>query len=454
MYPMNNILNLQDYNIIKQQQTDIDYLFQVVVTPPSACPYEGCNSTTFVRYGMKPQLYRDLPIQGKRVGIEILRKRFQCKKCGKTFWELLPDMDDKRFMTKRLVDYIKKQSLTRTFVSIADDVGILESTVRSVFKDYIARLEKEFKFKVPEWLGIYEIHILRKPRCVITNVKDTTIIDILRDRNKKTVVSYLSKLTCKQDIQLVCMDMWNPYKGAVKLILPHAQIIADKFHVIQMANAAIETIRKDLREELTKKQRRSLIHDRFVLLKRNRNLKTQEKIFLEAWTKRYPELGTAYELKESLFELWDSDINKQPAKVQYKEWVDKIPENIKYAFEPLLTAVENWNNEVFAYFDHRTTNAYIEALNSLKRIIDRIRRGYSFDALRAKILYSNGAHKEEKPKYSRSNFIFGDMDSVSFSQFNKVICEQTSTYFIDNHNWNLGVDITTLVQKIEHGEFE
>ena len=81
-------------------------------------------------------------------------------------------MDEKRFMTKRLVEYVETQSLKRTFVSIADDVGILESTVRSIFKDYVAVLEKEFKFKVPEWLGIDEIHILRNPRCVITNVKD------------------------------------------------------------------------------------------------------------------------------------------------------------------------------------------------------------------------------------------------------------------------------------------
>ncbi len=450
---MDNILNLQGYNVIEQKQTDIDYLFQVEVTPPLKCQIEGCNGTLLNRYGMKPQLYRDLPMHGKRVGIEVFRKRYQCKSCGKTFFENLPGMDEKRFMTKRLVEYIETQSLKRTFVSIADDVGILESTVRSIFKDYIAVLEKEFKFKVPEWLGIDEIHILRNPRCVITNVKESTMIDILRDRDKKTVINYLNNLTCKQDIKIVCMDMWNPYKDAVKLILPHAQIIADKFHVIRMANQAIETIRKDLREELTKKQRRGLMHDRFVLLKRNKDLKPHERIFLDVWTKQYPELGAAYDLKENLFELWNSDINKQVAREKHNDWVSKIPDSITYAFEPLLTAINNWNNEVFAYFDHRAINAYTEALNSLIRVIDRLGRGYSFDALRAKILYSNGVHKEEKPKYNKSNFVMNDMDSMSFSQFSKVICETPSVYGINTHKRNLGVDISTLVQKIEQGEF-
>jgi len=412
-----NILNIQGYNIVDQKQTDIDYLFQVEVTPPLKCHIEGCNGTVLNRYGMKPQLYRDLPMHGKRVGIEVFRKRYQCKTCGKTFFENLPGMDEKRFMTKRLVEYVETQSLKRTFVRID------------------------------------EIHILRNPRCVITNVKESTMIDILRDRDKKTVINYLNNLSCKQDIKIVCMDMWNPYKDAVKLILPHAQIIADKFHVIRMANQAIETIRKDLREEMTKKQKRGLMHDRFVLLKRNKDLKPHERIFLEVWSNQYPELGVAYELKESLFELWNSDINKQTARKKYDEWISKIPDSITYAFEPLLKAISNWNNEVFAYFDHRATNAYTEALNSLIRVIDRLGRGYSFDALRAKILYSNGVHKEEKPKYSKSNFEMREMDAISFSQFSKVICESPSVYGINTQKWNLGVDISTLVQKIEQGEF-
>lgn len=454
---MDNILNLQGYSIINQQQTDIDYLFRVEVTPPSACPNEGCTGTYFVRYGgVKEQLYRDLTMHGKRVGIEVVRKRYQCKECGRTFYEILPGMDEKRFMTRRLIEYIEKQSISsnRTFVSIAEDVGVLEKTVRDVFKDYVARLEMEFKFKVPEWLGIDEIHILRSPRCVITNVKECTLIDILRDRNKTTVVKYLYNLPCRQDIKLVCMDMWNPYKDAVKLILPQAQIIADKFHVLRMANQAIETIRKDLREELTKQQRRGLMHDRFILLKRNKDLTAHERILLEAWTKKYPELGEAHALKEKLFEIWSSDIDKRVAREQCKEWVAGIPASIKYAFEPLLIAITNWDNEVFAYFDYKATNAYTEALNSLIRVIDRIGRGYSFDALRAKMLYSAGTHKEEKPKYKRSNFVLEDMEAISFSQFRKVLCESPAVYNIGGQDWKLGVDISTLVQRIEQGGFD
>ncbi len=60
--------------------------------------------------------------------------------------------------------------------------------------------------------------------------------------------------------------------------------------------------------------------------------------------------------------------------------------------EPILTTFGNWDNEIFAFFDvvedggKRLTNAYTECQNGLTRAIDRLGRGYSFDALRVKLL--------------------------------------------------------------------
>jgi hypothetical protein len=55
--------------------------------------------------------------------------------------------------------------------------------------------------------------------------------------------------------------------------------------------------------------------------------------------------------------------------------------------------VKNWETEIFAYFDHRITNAFTESLNGLARVADRMGRRYSFKVLRAKILYMKGVIK-------------------------------------------------------------
>jgi hypothetical protein len=139
----------------------------------------------------------DLPMHGKRVGIQVVRQRYKCRECGQTFYELLPSMDDKRGCTSRLVDYIEKQSLKRTFVSLADEIGLNEKTIRNIFRDYVNRLEKSVRFQTPQWLGIDEIHII-KPRCVITNIEQNTIIEILPSRNKATVVEKPLKISLKE----------------------------------------------------------------------------------------------------------------------------------------------------------------------------------------------------------------------------------------------------------------
>ncbi len=87
--------------------------------------------------------------------------------------------------------------------------------------------------------------------------------------------------------------MWTLYRDAVTAVLPDARIVIDKCHVVRMANDAVEKLRKSLREQLIPKQRRGLMHDRFVLLKRERDLNDKEALLLNGWTKNYPELGAS-----------------------------------------------------------------------------------------------------------------------------------------------------------------
>ena len=112
-----------------------------------SCP--DCGSTHAVGFGRKRQLFMDSPVRGKRVGIWVDRKRLRCQQCGKTFMEPLPEMDDRRQATRRLVQDVERESLRRTFASIADDVGFDEKSIRNIFRDYVNRLGREVRFETP-----------------------------------------------------------------------------------------------------------------------------------------------------------------------------------------------------------------------------------------------------------------------------------------------------------------
>jgi transposase len=190
------------------------------------------------------------------------------------------------------------QSVKRVFAAIAEEAGLDEKTVRTIFQEYVTRLEAETRFETPRWLGIDEIHVIRRPRCVLTNVETRTIIDLLPDRSKASVAQRLFTLHNKATIRYAAMDMWTPYRDAVRAVLPKATIVVDKFHVVRMANYGVEQVRKSLRESISPKERRGLMHDRFILLKRGRDLDASSRLLLQNWIGLHPELGVAYRLKE------------------------------------------------------------------------------------------------------------------------------------------------------------
>ena len=80
------------------------------------------------------------------------------------------------------------------------------------------------------------------------------------------------------------MDMWKPYHRDVQMVLPQARIVVDKFHVMRMANEALEKIRKGLRKEL----KAALKGDRKILLKRAHDVSDRERLIIETWTGAFP----------------------------------------------------------------------------------------------------------------------------------------------------------------------
>jgi transposase len=441
-----NILNLQSYLVTAFHENEHDYHIDAEAKlVPSSCPH--CELSGLVGFGRREQMVKDLPMHGKRVGLYINTKRFRCRFCTKTFYETLPNIDQNRMMTSRLTAWIGKQAIKRTFASIAEEVGIDEKSVRSVFRDYINELERTVSFDTPKWMGIDEIHLI-KPRGVITNIENNTVVELLANRNKETIIKYLYQLNGKQHIQYVTMDMWRPYRDAVEVALPQAKIVIDKFHVVKMANEALERVRKSFRESLTPKQRRGLMHDRFVLLKRESDLDDKERSRLLNWLNTYPELGLAYRLKEDFFKIYDAE-SRHNALTRFADWEKSITPDVRDAFADLIRAWRNWQPYILNYFDHPVTNAYTESLNSLMRVMDRLGRGYSFEALRAKILFAEGAFKKQliRPKFERRNV--SDLATMGYARADDFASYQLQPL---QKEINYGVDISTLVSMIENGE--
>ena len=143
--------------------------------------------------------------------------------------------------------------------------------------------------------------------------------------------------------------------------------------------------------------RRRLVKDRFLLLKRGRNLSPEQRLVMQTWTHHFPDLAAAYEAKEAFYDVYDSP-DRRTAAARFDSWERNLTPAMRAAFKDLLSATRNWREPIFNYFDHRVTNAYTEAINGLVKITNRNGRGYSFDVLRAKMLLSREAVKKDAPR--------------------------------------------------------
>ncbi len=142
-------------------------------------------------------------------------------------------------------------------------------------------------------------------------------------RNKETVIQRLSEISDRTYIEYDTMDMWKPYKDAVNTVLPHAKVVVDKFHVVRMANQALDGVRKAIKAKMTALERRTLMRERFILLKRKHDLNEREAFLLDTWLGSLPDLKEAHELKEEFYWIWDTD-DPEEGRDRYRLWKNTL----------------------------------------------------------------------------------------------------------------------------------
>jgi transposase len=412
---MATIRHFDEWRVVKVQEDERARWVTALptYTLTDFCPACGADPP-FYGHGTKQQTYRDLPTLGKATIVVVNRKRYRCRSCKATFMQDLLEMDDAHQATTRLVEYVMKEAVKRTFASVAQETGLNEITVRRLFKKYSEHLGREYKVETPRWLGMDEIYLIRTSRAVFTNLEKRTIIDMVRDRTKATLDPYIAKLENRHRVELVAIDMWPAYRDLAKKYFPNAIIVIDKFHVIKMGNEAVDKVRRALRKSLSDRMRRSLQHDKRIMAKREKDLKMDERIKLDTWILNFPDLGEIYRLKESFYAIYDCQTRAE-AEAAFEAWKASVPTSgdVAAAFKPILTSFRNWGQYIFNYFDKRVTNAATEALNGLVRQANRAGRGYSFEAIRAKMLFRADVRVRQKvPRRAPhgSTTTFGMMD--------------------------------------------
>ena len=456
-----NDLSLPEFNILKKEGNKYDYLFTVELKKrPDFCihcmwdeftadMFEESKGKRFKVHETRERMVTDLDMHRKRVKIKIIHKRYKCPLCGKTFFELLDSVDTNGKITKRLYEYLQEESLEpfRTFTDIAEDFGISSMTVRRAFDDYVKEKEQNRVLKAPRVIGIDEAHLNEIMRGVITDIENKRLLEVLPNNTKRDVKKCIKSMDGYKNIEIACMDMATGYRYAMKELVPNAFCVIDKFHVIQCATKAMESVRVEYKKSLPIEERRLLMQDRWILTSNKEDLKPKHIEKRNMWFERHTPLMIAYWLKEGLRDIYLLSKDRKEAFERYYEWECAIPKDFTIFKEKVQDTINDCKTEVFNYFLHRYTNAYTESINNVIKKIEKVGVGYSFDVLRAKALY--GTTATEKPEWGTLQFYA--MEHMAYKQNHEPILTIRTDY--NNLIKGFGVDIFTLERLIDEGKF-
>lgn len=359
----------------------------------SICPH--CQKQTDKVHQSHRYRVRDIPLSSYDVFLVVNRRQFRCKNCRKVFSEELSFVKKRRTYTKRLAEKVVKEVLETDVVNAGERNRMTPAEIDTILKELEADC-LESKPRDLKKLGIDEITQLKGGKnyaAVLVDLEKRKPIALLEKRNKEVIAEYLQSLGCSilNQIEEVSIDLWKPYKTVVEKLIPNAQVVADRFHVMRQINKELDDRRKKEKRQAEKSINKTekeaklagIKNSKYPLLKKKENLNETENEKLKDLEKVAPELIAAYQAKEKLRDIFESQITSDEAFWKLAEWTE-----LSYKYFPKSSqTIKRWIDEILAYFDKRTTQGAVEGINQKIKLIKRRAYGLTnFGNFRRRVL--------------------------------------------------------------------
>jgi transposase len=367
------------------------------------CP---CGWSTAATYDRATRRWRHLDLGACRLYLEADIRRLDCRRCGRVRTEQVPWARPGSRLTRDLEDVVTwlAQRLDKT--SVAKLLRIAWETVAAIVVRVVqeqlvpGRLDRLFR------IGVDEVSY-RKGHRYLTVIADHdrqgAVLWAAKGKSAAVLGAFYAELgpeRCRR-LEAVSMDMGEAYRAATTRYAPQAAQCVDPFHVVKLANEAIEATRRWAwnRERARQTPKRSpgrprrdtpvprnearwTKHTRWALLKEPASLMESQRAVLDELRRSRSVLWRAYLLKEELRDLYKLP-DPSLAAAHLERWLGwarrcRIP-----AFVKLARTIGSERERILAAVELGLSNSKLEGLNSKIRLINH--RGYGHHSAAAVI---------------------------------------------------------------------
>ncbi len=392
---LTELLNLESVRVIKYKNLpQVGLILHTEVLSKEANCTRCRNKSQRIHQNHR-YLIKDLPISGQPVYLEINRRQFKCELCQKPFSEELNFVEKRRKYTTRLATEIVRQVLADDIKTVAQNNDVSTEEIETMLKDKARELKKEKPLLLKK-LGIDEIALVKGQGnycAVLVDLEKSKVVDILEERSQEKIMSVLRDWGTEvlESIEYVSIDLWKPYKSLVQKLMPNAEVVADRFHVMKQVTEELDEQRKAQRREV--KQEKSnqnkevilsgLSKSKYALLKNECNLNQTQQEKLKEVKSVCPTLGKMHELKEKFRNILEQKQNSLTGLLKISDWLKEAGEYYPNSKKTII----RWIGEIIAYFDERITNGVVEGINNKLKLIKRSAYGFrNFDNFRNRVL--------------------------------------------------------------------
>ena len=307
---------------------------------------------------------------------------------------------------------VNKATEIRSEKSIAKSCSVSVTTVSRFIKKVAQQIHHRPFDALPEHLMMDEFksvkHVIGSMSFIFADAITHQIVDIIEDRKLKSLEDYFLRFSLQErrKVKTVTIDMHQPYMSLIPTVFPNAEIIIDRFHIVQSLNRTLNMTRIKVMNEL-----------RYIHRPDYNKLKRFWKLIL----KPLEELELFQYKKVRLFKEWKTEkgivsylLNLDSQLAYTYSYVHQLRYHIKnnnvrsfentlisvkqsevgYKLKPVICTLKRYKYYIKNTIQFKTlTNGPIEVINNKIKTIKRVSYGYkNFENLRNRIILCSGLY--------------------------------------------------------------
>ena len=349
------------------------------ISPPRLC-CPCCGSRDIIHHGSRRRLWKNLPIGHRATYIEYDIPRIECNSCGVIRQVTVGFADERKRHTKRFSRYALELCRLMTIQDVAVHLGVSWNVIKDIQKTDLIHRYARPPLKHLRHIAIDEIAVKKSHKylTVVLDLDSGAVVFVGDGKGADALDPFWKRVRrSRAVIEAVAMDLSPAYQRAVRMNLPEAAIVFDRFHVVKLMNDKLSQLRRGLQGEADILGKKTLKGTRWLLLKNPDNLndsRNERQRLAEALDFNKP-LACAYYLKEELRLFWEQP-DKSAAQRFLKQWCERARDSGIRPMMDMAKTLTRHRRGLLNWYDYPISTGPLEGTNNKIKTMKRQAYGY------------------------------------------------------------------------------